>query len=238
MGFNNEGCDKVLKNLKSADAFKLRGGVLGINIGKNAVTPIENAVSDYRICLQKTYAKADYIAVNISSPNTKNLRTLQGDKPLCELLEALKTEREKIMETQGLAYKPIAVKLAPDLDNDAILRAVDHIVSYGMDAVIATNTTIDHSSVQGLPHWEETGGLSGKPLMERSTECLRLITEHLKGERPVIASGGVMTGEDAVIKMQAGAALVQLYSGFVYKGPALVAECVEAVAKWRAEQKH
>ena len=225
MGFNNEGCDKVLKNLKSADAFKLRGGVLGINIGKNAVTPIENAVSDYRICLQKTYAKADYIAVNISSPNTKNLRTLQGDKPLCELLEALKTEREKIMETQGLAYKPIAVKLAP-------------IVSYGMDAVIATNTTIDHSSVQGLPHWEETGGLSGKPLMERSTECLRLITEHLKGERPVIASGGVMTGEDAVIKMQAGAALVQLYSGFVYKGPALVAECVEAVAKWRAEQKH
>ena len=106
------------------------------------------------------------------------------------------------------------------------------------DAVIATNTTIDHSSVQGLPHWEETGGLSGKPLMERSTECLRLITEHLKGERPVIASGGVMTGEDAVIKMQAGAALVQLYSGFVYKGPALVAECVEAVAKWRAEQKH
>ena len=141
MGFNNEGCDKVLKNLKSADAFKLRGGVLGINIGKNAVTPIENAVSDYRICLQKTYAKADYIAVNISSPNTKNLRTLQGDKPLCELLEALKTEREKIMETQGLAYKPIAVKLAPDLDNDAILRAVDHIVSYGMDAVIATNLT-------------------------------------------------------------------------------------------------
>jgi len=104
--------------------------------------------------------------------------------------------------------------------------------------VIATNTTIDHSSVQGLPHWEETGGLSGKPLMERSTECLRLITEHLKDERPVIASGGVMTGEDAVIKMQAGAALVQLYSGFVYKGPALVAECVEAVAKWRAEQKH
>ena len=141
MGFNNEGCDKVLKNLKSADAFKLRGGVLGINIGKNAVTPIENAVSDYRICLQKTYAKADYIAVNISSPNTKNLRTLQGDKPLCELLEALKTEREKIMETQGLAYKPIAVKLAPHLDNDAILRAVDHIVSYGMDAVIATNLT-------------------------------------------------------------------------------------------------
>ena len=141
MGFNNEGCDKVLKNLKSTDAFKLRGGVLGINIGKNAVTPIENAVSDYRICLQKTYAKADYIAVNISSPNTKNLRTLQGDKPLCELLEALKTEREKIMETQGLAYKPIAVKLAPDLDNEAILRAVDHIVSYGMDAVIATNLT-------------------------------------------------------------------------------------------------
>ena len=148
---------------------------------------------------------------------------------------ALRDERNRIIDSEGAPYKPIAVKLAPDLENDAILRAVDIIVESDMDAVIATNTTIDHTSVQGLPHWNETGGLSGRPLMARSTECLSMITEHLKGKLPVIASGGVMSGEDAVVKMQAGASLVQLYSGFVYKGPALVTECVEAIAKWRKE---
>lgn len=235
MGFNNVGCDQVMRNLRSADAFHLRGGVLGINIGKNAVTPIENAVSDFRASLAKSYDRADYIAVNISSPNTKNLRSLQAEEPLKELLGALRDERTRIMETEGSPYKPIAVKLAPDLENDAILRAVDIIVASEMDAVIATNTTIDHSSVQGLPNWNETGGLSGRPLMARSTECLSMITEHLKGRLPVIASGGVMSGEDAVVKMQAGASLVQLYSGFIYKGPALVTECVEAIARWRKE---
>lgn len=237
MGFNNVGCEQVLRNLKSADAFHLRGGVLGINIGKNAVTPIENAVNDFRICLAKSYDRADYIAVNISSPNTKNLRSLQAEAPLRELLGTLRDERNRIIETEGAPYKPIAVKLAPDLENDAILRAVDIIVEYDMDAVIATNTTIDHSSVQGLPHWNETGGLSGRPLMARSTECLKMITEHLKGRLPVIASGGVLSGEDAVVKMQAGASLVQLYSGFVYKGPELVTECVEAIARWRKQQQ-
>ena len=174
MGFNNVGCEQVLRNLKSADAFHLRGGVLGINIGKNAVTPIENAISDFRICLAKSYDRADYIAVNISSPNTKNLRSLQAEAPLRELLGALRDERNRIIETEGAPYKPIAVKLAPDLENDAILRAVDIIVEHEMDAVIATNTTIDHSSVQGLPNWNETGGLSGRPLMARSTECLAI----------------------------------------------------------------
>lgn len=161
MGFNNVGCEQVMRNLKSADAFHLRGGVLGINIGKNAVTPIENAVSDFRISLTKSYDRADYIAVNISSPNTKNLRSLQAEAPLRELLGALRDERNRIIDSEGAPYKPIAVKLAPDLENDAILRAVDIIVESDMDAVIATNTTIDHTSVQGLPHWNETGGPVG-----------------------------------------------------------------------------
>ena len=236
MGFNNEGTEQVMRNLKSAEAFHLRGGVLGINIGKNKVTPNENAVSDYRACLQRSYEKADYIAINISSPNTPNLRELQADAPLRELLGALRDERRKIMDERGLPYKPIAVKLAPDLANDAILHAVDIIVESEMDGVIATNTTINHESIKGMPNWSETGGLSGRPLFERSTECLRLISEHLQGKLPIIASGGIMSGSDAVIKMQAGASLVQLYSGFIYQGPALIAECVEAIAKYRAGQ--
>ena len=217
----------------AAGPLHLRGGVLGINIGKNAVTPIENAISDFRICLAKSYDRADYIAVNISSPNTKNLCSLQAEAPLRELLGALRDERNRIIETEGAPYKPIAVKLAPDLENDAILRAVDIIVEHEMDAVIATNTTIDHSSVQGLPNWNETGGLSGRPLMARSTECLAMITDHLKGKLPVIASGGVMSGDDAVVKMQAGASLVQLYTGFIYTGPALIAQCAEAIAAYQ-----
>jgi dihydroorotate dehydrogenase len=238
MGFNNEGTEQVMRNLKSAEAFHLRGGVLGINIGKNKVTPNENAVSDYRICLQRSYEKADYIAINISSPNTPNLRDLQADAPLRELLTAMRDERRKIMDDHGQPYKPIAVKLAPDLDNDGILQAVDIIVESGMDCVIATNTTINHESIRDLPNWDETGGLSGRPVFERSTECLRLITEHLQGRLPVIASGGVMSGNDAVAKIQAGASLVQLYSGFIYRGPALIADCVEAIAKYRQSQSN
>lgn len=235
MGFNNEGVDKVLENLSSANAFKLRGGILGINIGKNKITPIEDAVSDYLKCINKSYERADYIAINISSPNTPNLRTLQGKAPLHALLKALYDERQTIMQKRNLPYKPIVVKLAPDLSNDDLLSATDAIVEAGMDGIIATNTLLNHNSIKGLPNWDQEGGLSGKPLMARSTECLRLITEHLQGRLPVIASGGVMSPQDAIIKMQAGASLVQLYSGFIYKGPILVAECVEAVARWRKE---
>lgn len=233
MGFNNEGVVQVLENLRSADAFRLRGGVLGINIGKNAVTPIENALSDYEKCLDAVYDHADYIAVNISSPNTKNLRALQGENELEHLVKGITDKREALKAARNGKHVPIAVKLAPDLENDDILRCVDTLMAHGIDGVIATNTTIARKRVEGLLHAQETGGLSGAPLRERSTEVVRLIAEHVKGELPIIASGGVMTGADAVEKMEAGAQLVQLFTGFIYNGPKLVADSVEAVAAWR-----
>lgn len=236
MGFNNEGVVQVLGNLRSADAFRLRGGVLGINIGKNAVTPIENALSDYEKCLDAVYDHADYIAVNISSPNTKNLRALQGESELENLVKGITAKREALKEARNGKHVPIAVKLAPDLENDEILRCVDTLMAHGIDGVIATNTTIARKRVEGLQHAQETGGLSGAPLRERSTEVVRLIADHVKGELPIIASGGVMTGKDAVEKMEAGAQLVQLFTGFIYNGPKLVADSVEAVAAWRRAQ--
>lgn len=236
MGFNNEGVVQVLENLRSADAFRLRGGVLGINIGKNAVTPIENALSDYEKCLDAVYDHADYIAVNISSPNTKNLRALQGESELENLVKGITAKREALKEARNGKHVPIAVKLAPDLENDEILRCVDTLMAHGIDGVIATNTTIARKRVEGLQHAQETGGLSGAPLRERSTEVVRLIADHVKGELPIIASGGVMTGKDAVEKMEAGAQLVQLFTGFIYNGPKLVADSVEAVAARRRAQ--
>lgn len=236
MGFNNEGVVQVLENLRSADAFRLRGGVLGINIGKNAVTPIENALSDYEKCLDAVYDHADYIAVNISSPNTKNLRALQGESELENLVKGITAKREALKEARNGKHVPIAVKLAPDLENDEILRCVDTLMAHGIDGVIATNTTIARKRVEGLQHAQETGGLSGAPVRERSTEVVRLIADHVKGELPIIASGGVMTGKDAVEKMEAGAQLVQLFTGFIYNGPKLVADSVEAVAAWRRAQ--
>lgn len=237
MGFNNEGCDKVIENLRSADAFRLRGGILGINIGKNAVTPIENALSDYEKCLDKVYDHADYIAVNISSPNTKNLRQLQGADKFDHLVSGIVTRRQQLKDARNGKHVPIAVKLAPDLENEEILRCVDTLIERGIDAVIATNTTITRDRIQGMPNCTETGGLSGAPLRERSTEVVRLIADHVQGALPIIASGGVMTPQDAVEKMEAGAKLLQLYTGFIYSGPALIAECSEAVARWQAAQK-
>lgn len=237
MGFNNEGCDKVIENLRSADAFRLSGGILGINIGKNAFTPIEEALSDYEKCLDKVYDHADYIAVNISSPNTKNLRDLQGEDKFDALITGIVERRRQLKEARSGKSVPIAVKLAPDLDNDGILRCTDTLMAHGIDAVIATNSTIARDRIAGMPNAQETGGLSGAPLRERSTEVVRLIAEHVQGALPIIASGGVMTPEDAVEKVEAGAKLVQLYTGFIYSGPALVADCSEAVARWRAAQK-
>lgn len=237
MGFNNEGCDKVIENLRSADAFRLRGGILGINIGKNKVTPIDNALSDYEKCLDAVYDHADYIAINISSPNTPNLRDLQATDKFDDLVAGIATRRLALKETRNGKHVPIAVKLAPDLENDDILRCVDTLIAHGIDGVIATNTTISRDRIQGMPNCNEMGGLSGAPLRERSTEIVRLIAEHVKGALPIIASGGVMTSQDAVEKMEAGAKLVQLYTGFIYSGPALIAECSEAVARWRTEQK-
>lgn len=236
MGFNNHGVDEVLNHLKSAAAFRSRGGILGVNIGKNAVTPIENAVSDYLICLRKVYNHSDYIAINISSPNTKNLRSLQADEELVKLLSAVTDERKKLVDANDGKYVPIALKVAPDLENDDILRISDQLVKYGIDAIIATNTTIGRDSIQGMPHCHETGGLSGKPLRERSTEVVDLLYRHLQETMPIIASGGVMTAQDGVEKMQAGAKLVQLYSGFIYKGPVLVPDCSDAIAEWRKTQ--
>lgn len=236
MGFNNHGADEVLEYLRSAAGFRSRGGILGINIGKNAVTPIERAVDDYLICLRKVYNHTDYIAINISSPNTKNLRSLQADSELKVLLSAITDERKRLMDGNRGKYVPIALKIAPDLDNDDILRIADQLVHFGIDGIIATNTTISRDAIKGMPHCEETGGLSGKPLYERSTEVVVLLYKHLQETLPIIASGGVMSAEDAVAKMQAGAKLVQLFTGFIYNGPILIADCVDEVAKWRKTQ--
>lgn len=232
MGFNNEGVDRFIENVASGEKYRARGGIVGLNIGKNAATPIENALDDYLICLRKVYAHSDYVAINVSSPNTKNLRALQGDKELNELLAGLAAERNQLQEIHGRRV-PIAVKIAPDLADDEIRRAADALVAHGLDCIIATNTTISREAVKGLANAEEMGGLSGKPLTARSTEVVHLLSQHLQGALPIIGVGGIMTADDAVSKMQAGASLVQLYTGFIYGGPELIADCVEAIARWR-----
>jgi dihydroorotate dehydrogenase len=228
MGFNNVGVDKLVDNVKRQGAFRRRGGIVGLNIGKNADTPIERALDDYRIGLQKVYEHADYVAVNISSPNTKDLRALQGAKELTGLLAGLRDERKRL-EDRHRRRVPLAVKIAPDLDDTAIPAIADTLVEHGVDAVIATNTTITRDRVAGLLHAEQAGGLSGRPLTERATAVVDLLARHLKGTLPIIGVGGIMDGADAVEKMQAGASLVQVYTGFIYSGPDIVAECVEAL---------
>lgn len=228
MGFNNEGVERFVANVQRQHRFRAAGGILGLNIGKNATTPIERAVDDYVACLRAVYLHADYVAVNISSPNTKDLRALQGERELIRLLKGLATERLRLEDQHGRRV-PLAVKIAPDLDNAAIAPLADVLVAHGIDGVIATNTTIARDQVRGLAHAEETGGLSGRPLRERSTEVIYRLAQHLQGRLPIIGVGGIMTGADAVEKMQAGAALVQIYTGFIYSGPELIAECVEAI---------
>ena len=237
MGFNNVGAIQVAKNLQSARAFRNRGGILGVNIGKNKVTPNEDALSDYIKCMDRLYMSGDYIAINISSPNTPNLRDLQADAELDHLLGGIAEHRRKLTDQNEGKIVPIAVKLAPDLSDDGIRSALDIIVKHGMDGVICTNTTITREPVAHNPLSKETGGLSGKPLMERSTEVCRLASEHLQGRLPIIASGGVMEAKDAVEKMKAGASIVQLYTGFIFKGPELIADCSEAIAQWRSLNK-
>jgi dihydroorotate dehydrogenase len=228
MGFNNEGVDALIANVKRAN-FK---GILGINIGKNAVTPIEKAADDYLICLRKVYEHASYITVNISSPNTKNLRQLQGGDELDALLAQLKAEQEKLAQQHG-RYVPVAVKIAPDLDADQIKNIAALLMRHRIDGVIATNTTLSREGVEGLPHGNETGGLSGAPVRDKSTAVIRQLAAELQGALPIIGVGGILNGADAVEKMQAGAALVQIYSGLIYRGPALVAECADAIRNMR-----
>ena len=225
MGFNNRGVDTLVANVRTA-RFK---GILGINIGKNFDTPIEKAADDYLACLDKVYALASYVAVNISSPNTKNLRQLQGESELDALLGALRTRQTELADKHG-HYVPMALKIAPDLDEAQIVNIADALRRHRLDGVIATNTTLAREGVEHLKHGNQAGGLSGAPLFERSTGVLRRLTLALAGELPVIAAGGIVDGGKAKAKLDAGAALLQIYSGIVFKGPELVGECIRATA--------
>jgi dihydroorotate dehydrogenase len=222
-GFNNVGVDEFLRNVERA-RWK---GVLGINIGKNADTPAERAVDDYALGFEKVYAAASYVAVNISSPNTKNLRDLQHDEQLNALLARLSAMRKNLEQRHGKRV-PLALKIAPDLDETQVQAIADAVRRHRIDAVIATNTSTSREGVEGSPHAAEAGGLSGAPVRARATQVLQNMHFHLKNEAALIGAGGIMTGADAAAKRAAGASLVQLYTGLIYCGPALVSECVSA----------
>ena len=224
-GFNNQGVDAMLERL---DGVRYQG-VLGINIGKNAVTPVENAVDDYLYCLRKVYDRASYVTVNLSSPNTPGLRTLQYGEALKVLLGQIKQCQQQLAAERG-RYVPIAIKIAPDMTAEEVTLVGATLLEEGMDAVIATNTTLDRSAVADSPYANEAGGLSGAPLTDMSTEVIRLLADELKGRMPIIGVGGIFSGADAADKIAAGASLVQLYSGFIYRGPELVRECADAIA--------
>jgi len=229
MGFNNEGLDAFVANVKQA-RFRQKGGILGLNIGKNSLTPIENATNDYLTCLEGVYPHADYVAVNISSPNTKNLRDLQSDDALDALLVALQEKRMRLAREQGRQV-PIFVKIAPDLDERQVSIIALTLQKNGIDGVIATNTTISRDAVRGLPHAEETGGLSGSPVREASNRVIRQLRAVLGSRFPIIGVGGVMSAADARAKREAGADLVQIYTGLIYEGPDLVRRCAKALGQ-------
>ena len=224
LGFNNDGVDKLLENVSRA---RYRG-ILGINIGKNFDTPMENAADDYLICLRKIYAYASYVTVNISSPNTQNLRQLQQSNALENLLDQLKSEQAKLAQQHG-KYVPLVLKIAPDLDQEQIGAIGDLLLKYQVDGVIATNTTLARSGVTHLAHGNETGGLSGAPLRTQSTGVVEQLSALLHGKIPIIGVGGILSGADAKEKVLAGASLVQLYSGLIYRGPRLIKEVCSAI---------
>ncbi len=235
LGFNNDGLDAFVRNVqRSRLRQRPKAGdlLLGLNIGKNAATPIERATDDYLIGLRGVYAHADYVTVNISSPNTKNLRALQSDEALDQLLGALATERQALADQHG-SRKPIFVKIAPDLDSTQVAVIADTLLRHGMDGVIATNTTLSREAVQGLPHAEEAGGLSGAPVLEASNAVIRQLRARLGQGYPIIGVGGILSGADAASKIDAGADVVQVYSGLIYKGPALVTEVAQALRSHR-----
>jgi dihydroorotate dehydrogenase len=225
MGFNNHGVDVLVANVKAA---KFRG-ILGINIGKNFDTPIEQAADDYLACLDKVYGLASYVTVNISSPNTKNLRQLQGESELDDLLKRLKARQQELAEHHG-RYVPLTLKIAPDLEPAQVISIADALRRHRIDGVIATNTTISRDKIQGVRYADQQGGLSGAPVFAASTAVVAQLAQALGGELPIIAAGGVLDGRSAQAKLDAGASLVQLYSGLIYRGPGLVAECVHATA--------
>lgn len=227
MGFNNQGVDYLVEKVKKAKF----NGVLGINIGKNFDTPVESAVDDYLICLNKVYEYATYITVNISSPNTPGLRTLQYGDALRELLEPIKQRQAELAEEFG--YKPIFVKIAPDMDEEEVGMVASTLVECKIDGVIATNTTLSREGVEGQKHANEAGGLSGAPVEQLSTATVKRLSLALNGALPIIGVGGILNGEGAIEKIEAGASLVQVYSGLIYRGPELVSEAVDALRSQR-----
>lgn len=228
MGFNNGGVDAFVRNVQASRFYRNGEGVLGLNIGKNADTPIERAADDYLICLEKVYPYASYVTVNISSPNTKNLRQLQGASELDALLSTLKQAQQRLAD-QHKRYVPIALKIAPDVDGEQVKNIADALLRHRFDAVIATNTTIARDAVKGMAHAEEAGGLSGAPVFEASNQVIRALKAELGDAVPIIGVGGILSGADARAKLEAGAKLVQLYSGLIYRGPALIRECADAL---------
>ena len=225
MGFNNKGVDHLVENVKQARKAGF-DGVIGINIGKNSATPVDNAQDDYLICLRKVYEHASYITINISSPNTPGLRSLQYGEELKALLLALKNEQQSLSDSTG-NYVPLAVKVAPDLTEEEVAGVAECLLETKIDALIATNTTLNKEKVEGLKYGAEGGGLSGAPVTEQSTLIIAEFAKHLKGKLPIIGVGGILNAEDAQAKMDVGSSLVQVYSGLIYTGPKLVKECVK-----------
>ena len=227
MGFNNDGVQACVTRVRESQ-FWQKGGIVGMNIGKNASTPIEDAASDYIFAMEAVYEISAYITVNISSPNTQNLRALQGEEMLRALLGRVDEARKRLCDRYGVR-KPLFLKIAPDLDVNDIHLIADLLMEFGIDAIIATNTTIARDSVQGMEHSEEAGGLSGAPVREASNLVIKTLKARLGNQLPIIGVGGIMSGADAREKIMAGASLVQIYSGLIYKGPDLVNECAKAL---------
>ncbi|HSE12681.1 MAG TPA: quinone-dependent dihydroorotate dehydrogenase [Rudaea sp.] len=229
LGFNNAGVDALVRNVEKARF----AGVLGINIGKNRDTPNDRAIDDYLICLERVYARASYVTVNISSPNTQGLRDLQQEETLKRFVGTLREAQERLAARHG-ARKPMLVKIAPDLGEAELDGIAEVALAQRVDGLICTNTTIDRSVIAGAPYAEETGGLSGKPLFNKSTNILRGIAKRVQGKIPLVGVGGILRGDDAAAKIDAGASLVQFYTGMVYRGPGLIGECVEAIRRRKA----
>ena len=227
MGFNNDGVDACVERVR-ASRYWQNGGIVGLNIGKNAITPIENAASDYVSAMEAVYEIASYITVNISSPNTQNLRALQGEEMLRSLLSSLHLAREALSDQYGMR-KPLFLKIAPDLDGNDLKLIADLSIEFGIDAIIATNTTIARDAVQGLEFGQETGGLSGAPVRLPSTKVIKILKDYLGDALPIIGVGGILSGKDAQEKVAAGASLIQVYSGLIYQGPKLINECASAL---------
>lgn len=236
MGFNNNGVDNLIRNIQKSKFFA-EGGIIGINIGKNFDTPIERAVDDYLICLRRAFPYASYITINISSPNTKNLRQLQEGHELQNLLTSIQQERERLT-IEHARHVPVALKIAPDLETEQIEHIAQLVLNLGIDALIATNTTISRDEIQGHPLAREAGGLSGGPVFEKSTAVLQQFAHKLQGKTTLIGVGGIDTAERAIAKLKAGADLVQIYSGMVFKGPDLITDSIKACSQFLVSKSY